>query len=747
MSPTLQIRLLGEFCLSYDRQPIASINADRLQSLLAYLLLHRHAPQLRQQLAVQLWTDVTESESRANLRRRLHDLRRLLPDAEQFLVVSQKTIQWQPHAPFTLDVAEFEEAIAQAESAKQAGNLDKVRQYWEKAIALYTGELLPSCYGEWIVPKREKLQQQVMQGLAELVSLLAAQADYRAGIAYAQQLLQMDSLCESAYCSLMRLHAQEGDRARALQVYHQCMTVLREELGVDPSPTTCKLYQELLMMEESGASEELELDSHRTKHQDDLDASILLKGTTSPTTSESSLPLVGRKQEWITIRQWLNLDGNRPASKLLLLCGEPGIGKTRLLEEIAQVVRQAQGCVLWARGFEAEMLRPYGVWIDALRGIANESQLPPELEALLFSTVISKDSIADRSRLFDAVVKLIAQLAVDKSPVLLVLDDIQWLDEASVALLHYVTRLLQNSSILIACATRRRELTENSPVYKFVQAVGRENRIESLQLEPLSCQDTAKLAQAADSDITLDGERIFADSGGNPLFTLEVVRALSHPQTSYSSNLETLIQGRLHQLQDGARELIPWAAALGRSFNPTILAQVSASSLTQLLTTIEQLEHHGIIRPSTAVPGEMGYDFAHDIVRQVAYQQISPPRRQLIHLHIAQALNAIAQGAAPKAIAHSNPNLMGDVVYHASLGGDHQLTASAAVMAAEQSFRLFAYTEAAELAQRGMQHCQHLMEQPVRIRLHLQLLRAYVKAGISRECVSQVESEIQHLTH
>lgn len=730
MPSTLDILLFGEFCLAYDSQPIARISGERLQSLLAYLVLHRHFPQSRQKLAVQLWMDVAEPQARANLRRRLHNLRRLLPNAEQFLLINPTTIQWNPQSPFTSDVTAFEEAIAQAKLAKQAGNVDNLRQHWENAIALYTGELLPSCDDEWIIPKRDTFKQQFIQTLRELVALLIEQGDYYAGIAYAQQWLQLDSLSESAYLSLMQLYTKISDRARALQVYHQCLTVLREELGIDPNPTTCQLYQQLLTLDDNEAGEE------KTRLPQNLDPINFFQEDTPATSLESSLPLVGRQQEWTKISQWLNLDGNQPVSKLLLLSGEPGIGKTRLLEEIAHTVGQVQGCILWARGFEAEILRPYGVWIDALKGIATEFHLSPELETLLFSTVASQDSIADRSRLFDAVVNFIAQLTVNQAPVLLVFDDIQWLDEASIALLHYVARLLQNYPVLIACASRCRELSDNRSVYNLIQTFKQENRIQQLSLEPLNSQDIAELAQATDCHIRLNSDRIFADSGGNPLFALEMVRSLSHPQASEFNNLETLIEGRLHQLPDEIRELIPWLATLGRSFNPTILAQVSPLSITQLLTTIEQLEHHGIIRPSTAVSEEIKYDFAHDIVRQVAYQQISLPRRQLIHLQIAQAFHAMAD---------SNPNLMGEVVYHASLGGDHQLTASATVMAAEQSLRLFAYTEATELAQCGIEHCQYVLDSPLRIRLHLQLLRTYVKAGISREEVSQVTSDIQRL--
>src|SRR5712692_9341339 len=111
--PTLHIHLLGDFRLTWDEAPVSTINAPRLHALLAYLLLHRDAPQPRHHLAFLLWPDTLEPQARTNLRRLLHGLKQALPEADYFVHTAAKTVQWRPDAPFRLDVADFEQARAQ----------------------------------------------------------------------------------------------------------------------------------------------------------------------------------------------------------------------------------------------------------------------------------------------------------------------------------------------------------------------------------------------------------------------------------------------------------------------------------------------------------------------------------------------------------------------------------------------------------------------------------------------------------
>src|SRR5438128_311736 len=137
--PTLHIKLLGEFKIEDGSIPLTGVNSARLQSLLAYLLLHRGVRESRAHLAFRLWPDSRESQAQTNLRYFLHQLRRALPDSAQFLESDKTTLLWRADAPYTLDVAEFEQASAQADEADSESAL-------KRAIARYQGELLPGCY-------------------------------------------------------------------------------------------------------------------------------------------------------------------------------------------------------------------------------------------------------------------------------------------------------------------------------------------------------------------------------------------------------------------------------------------------------------------------------------------------------------------------------------------------------------------------------------------------------------------------
>src|SRR5947207_5118439 len=169
--PTLYLRLLGDFSLIYADRQVTGLNSMRLQSLLAYLVLHHDVPQHRQHLAFLFWPDTTEAQARNNLRQLLHQLRQALPAGEHFLSADTHMLHWHPVTPFHLDVAEFEQALTLADSATQRNDQHALQAALEQADTLYRGELLPGCYDEWILPERDRLRQRHLQVLAQLLRL------------------------------------------------------------------------------------------------------------------------------------------------------------------------------------------------------------------------------------------------------------------------------------------------------------------------------------------------------------------------------------------------------------------------------------------------------------------------------------------------------------------------------------------------------------------------------------------------
>ena len=155
-------------------------------------------------------------------------------------------MQWSLGAPCELDVDRFEKAITQAKQMQAVGEISGTLSKLEYGITIYRGDLLPNCYADWILPERERLRQMFTEALEQVIQLLEDRHDYQNAIHYAQELLRYDPLYESSHRRLMRLHALNGNRAAALRVYLQCVTLLRRELNVEPSANTLQLYEDLV---------------------------------------------------------------------------------------------------------------------------------------------------------------------------------------------------------------------------------------------------------------------------------------------------------------------------------------------------------------------------------------------------------------------------------------------------------------------------------------------------------------------
>ena len=264
------LQLLGDFRLMYAGKVIAGLDTPRLRTLVAYLALHRDAPQMRRHLAFLFWPDSSEEQALTNLRKQLLNLRAVLPDFDRVVRIERQTVQWHTTDEYSLDVTAFEENLARAVAATGEQSIRLLRC----AIDLYRGDLLPECYDDWIFPKREMLRQRYATGLSWLVQLLEDQRDYTTAIDYAQRLVRHDPLHEPSYCCLMRLYALNGDRASALRIYHTCVTTLYTELGVAPNAETCAAYERLLQQPASVAVQRPHV---------------------------VNTPLVGRQKEWRTL--------------------------------------------------------------------------------------------------------------------------------------------------------------------------------------------------------------------------------------------------------------------------------------------------------------------------------------------------------------------------------------------------------------------------------------------------------------
>ncbi|HUM72252.1 MAG TPA: BTAD domain-containing putative transcriptional regulator, partial [Chloroflexota bacterium] len=254
MNRSLAICLLGDFSLKHGEQPITTLNAERPQSLLAYLLLHRQSSISRQKLAYTFWPDSAEEQARTNLRNLLHTLRRNLPDADHYVWFDTHTVQWRSDAGYTLDVAAFEQALA---AGRQADNTSDRLQALTTAVTLYKGPLLPGNYDDWLIPLREKLHDAYLEALRQCAQLSAERGDSATAVHHARTLQREDPLAETAVILLMQLYAQMGDQTAVRRAYQAYIVALRQELDAEPGLETQAAYAAALQQAARGGVPEV----------------------------------------------------------------------------------------------------------------------------------------------------------------------------------------------------------------------------------------------------------------------------------------------------------------------------------------------------------------------------------------------------------------------------------------------------------------------------------------------------------
>lgn len=406
----MQITLFGDFSLVCQGQPAPTFNGERPISLLAYLLLHRHTAVSRHHLAFTLWPDSSDSQARTNLRNLLYTLRQTLPHADNYLAADSLTLQWRPDTDFTLDVAEFEAALA---AAKKADTLTEKIQGLETAVSYYKDDLLPGNYDDWIIPIRESLRQDFSDALHQLVQLLEQNGDLRAAARISQRLIQNDPLDEIAYVQLMRLYALSGDRTRVRRVYEQCTAVLKRELDVEPAAATQAAYTELMHLEAPPAN------TSQT-----LSVSLPMPRRRPFHLPQINTPFVGREQELAEISSLLS----GTITPLVTIVGPGGAGKTRLAIRVATELADTftDGVVFVSL---ASVLYVEGV----------PTALAAALELPLNGNVLPEDEIV--------------QFLQDRD-MLIIMDNLEHLLEAA----HFLARITQQAPGVRLLATSRERL-------------------------------------------------------------------------------------------------------------------------------------------------------------------------------------------------------------------------------------------------------------------------------------------------
>ena len=625
----LQVKLFGGFRLSYNSTPLDTFKTPRLQALLTYLILDPGQAHFRYQIAYAFWPDSSESQARTNLRHLIHLLHKALPDCDRFIDFDTQTLQWQEAGPYSLDVSEFVSLIAPG-----PGSIPS-RDDLDRAVQLYQGDLLPSCYDDWIIPERERLRNAYLSTLESLSEIAENSRDYRTGLDYTRRLLLADPLHTRGNRRLIRLCSLLEDRPSALKAYQAYASLIKNELGIQPDQEMQDLYTYI-------------------KDQMGKEASLPI--------FEAQLPLVGRQGEWQKLQaDWRTAKAGNP--QIVFVRGEAGIGKTRLVNElVAWSARQgirtataycypAEGSlpyapvVSWLRSLPLPQLDP--VWLTEI------SRLLPELTQK-YPNLLPQVSFTEswqRLRLFEALARAVLN---GRTLQLLLIEDIHWCDQDTLEWLHYLLRFDLQAPVMIVATERSEEnLPADHPLQVLKATLAGMGSLNDMELKPLGRDDSLQLAaqayQSAANQVIPQpvAESIYLQTEGNPLFIVEMIRLGSPLQETadpsngtllLSDKVQNILQQRISQVTHTTHELLCLAATIGREFHLEVLNRASEDDPEKIVQALDELVNRRIIQE---ISPEV-YDFTHDRLRQVAFDGLSTAHRRLLHRRVAEAYVALS---------------------------------------------------------------------------------------------------------
>jgi ABC-type oligopeptide transport system substrate-binding subunit/DNA-binding SARP family transcriptional activator len=773
MKDALKIYTLGGVHLFRGNDSLSSLKSYKAQALLIYLACGQRSYS-REVLADLLWDERSQSQASSNLRYLLSNLRKQLGD---YVTVTRKFAGINPEADIWLDAAVLEEGL---HTVQQQGGLSSasVMEQARGLLRLYQGEFLEGFYvtdcrgfEDWLIGERERLHRLVVDALHDLVGYELQSGDYKAGIGDAARLLELDPLMEAGHRQLMRLLACSGQRGAALEQYERCRDLLQAELDVEPELLTQELYAEIKI----GATGKPIATQPISEIPAAPQPAFMKKGLPKP---EHKKPVfVARQPQLTRLQAFLEatLSGKGQAAFVI---GGPGRGKTALLDEFARQSMEAHPDVLVVRGgcsAYTGMGDPYlpfrdvlsmlsgdveakwsagelqteharrlwaavpitiralldhapdlvkaffpgkGLLTRAAAAMPREQKILQSLSGLLERGENSQGTLEPNS-LCEQYEHLLSEIARQK-PLVLLLDDLQWADNASLNLLFHLGRRLEGVRIMIVCAYRPEEVAtgrdgERHPLEKLLAEFKVRYGDIWIDLNQVGSSEGKNFVKEfVDSEPNhlnkAFRESLYSYTQGHALFTIEMLRNLQERgdlvkdeqgkwveggQLHWEvlpTRVEGVIEERILRVEPELRQILNAACVEGEVFTFEVLARVCKSGERQLAKQLSQYlerQYRLVKEEGHQIIGSQGlfqYRFQHLLFQQHLYKGLSTIERKLLHADIAQALEELHK--------ENMDQIAGQIAHHWLQTSELQKAIPYLQMAGDQARAVYANQEA-----------------------------------------------------
>ncbi|MFK3979681.1 ATP-binding protein [Micromonospora sp. NPDC050397] len=641
----LRLRILGP--VRVWRDAVELDPGPRQQAYLLALLLARVGqPITTDELIGLVWGDDAPSSALNVIQKYVGALRRLfepgIPARGTGSYLHRRGNAYLLEAgPGVVDLLTFRRLRQAAEAALAEHLHETALDHYTEALSLWQGRAADGfTHGTAAMPMFAALDDEFHAACSAAAEVAVSLRRPERVLPALQLATKMAPFHEPVQASLISTLGAAGRQAEALSAFRTLRDRLADELGVDPGPALQAAYLRVLTQSPAFAAE--------TSTDGERD------GAATP----KSGGLVGRAEELTVL--WNVMEAALTGrAGLAIVEGEPGVGKTRLLEEAADVADQRGARVVWASCLEGDGTPSMWPWeqalttiLDSLPALARENWLATELGGLLQSRDDDGASVAAggraQFRLFEQVVTVIGQAAAVR-PTLLVLDDLQWADAASLQLFGHLAGRLPMGTAIIG-ALRDRAPTPGSDLSRVLAGASRLPSHRRIRLGPLGLADVTELIrrEAGHEPGTDVARSIHARTAGNPFYVRELSRLLSDRgaladdkasvRAGVPSTVRDVVRDRMAGLDDGTRDLLQIAALIGRDVDLGLLARAADADAADCLERLEPLQALGLLETRPDDPFSLR--FAHDLVRESITETTAQQRAIRLHLRVADALEA-----------------------------------------------------------------------------------------------------------
>jgi DNA-binding SARP family transcriptional activator len=698
--------LLGPLEVLGQDGPVA-LSTPKLRALLVVLALHRNQVVSEARLVDALWGEDVPRTAAKTLQNHVLRLRRVLRSGRSPLVVrTERGGYCLDIAPMELDALVGEGLVADARASAGRGDRNAAAARYREAERLWRGPSLEgfadAAFAMGEAARLDELRRCAFEERVDLELDLGRHAEL---VAELEAAVSDEPLRERRWGQLMLALYRGGRQADALRAYQRLRTTLGEELGLEPG-------QELRSLERAIVTSDPALGVPA--------ASVHVAPLPSAFVPSAGKPFVGRNDELGRLEAALTSAADWGVRRLVVIAGEPGIGKTRLAATLAVDARAKGALALYGRcdeGLEA----PFQPFVEALGQLVSTSdvaalvaslgvrasyltRLLPELRPYVSVEAPAEDPAVARFHLFDAIDVMLASVSTS-APVVLVLDDLHWADATSLMLLRFLARSPRLARLLVVGTYRHTELSRTHPLEACLSDLRSGSGVDSLLLRGLNETDIRELLDAWDGEAP-SGDFVTVleqQTEGNPFFVEEVIRHLEQSMAAKIGDIPEGVRGvigrRLSRLKPAVYDTLRVAAVIGPEFDLSTLAEATGWNRDELLDALDEAVAAELVTEAPASFG--GYEFTHALVRQTLYQELSATRRAQIHWRIGRSLAVVHPDDPHRRARHFAEGLLAgnpiEAVEAALVAGDRAREMLAFEQASEQFARAVAMLDDAEV--------------------------------------------------